>query len=63
MWWLLLIATSDLEYTAHSVHATHEECELQIDNGLDRCIAVELKMIAVPDVPDVAVTTLPPING
>ena len=63
MWWLLLIATSDLEYAAHSVHTTQQECELQINNGLDRCIAVELKMIELPDVPDVAVTTLPPNNN
>ena len=61
MWWLLLIAVSDLEAQAHSVYATEQQCIQQIDNSLDRCIAVELSVIELPSVPDVAVTVLPSV--
>jgi len=63
MWWLLLIAVSDLEARAHSVYATQEQCEQQIDNSLDRCIAVELSVIELPEIPSIETSVLPEMGS
>ena len=61
MWWLLLVAVSDFEYEATTVYTTEEECVLEIDNSLDRCVAAELKIIELPKDSPITVTELPEI--
>ena len=61
MWWILWIAVNDLEYSASSVYSTHEECLAQIDNSLDRCVAVKLNIIELPKDNPIIVSCLPPI--
>lgn len=60
MWFLLLIAISAEEYSAHSVYASLDECVASYTTENDICARVNLTIIELPAVPEIVTSKLEP---